>query len=328
MTRYALFSTALLTASLLLTLCPLPAAAWGPGVHMVSGNWLLQNLSFLPAAVAVVLMRHPGQFLHGLLSPDIFIGKGSKAKTEHSHHWSSGFALLRKASAPAGLAYAYGYLSHLAADTVAHNLFVPGLTHTLPGCGRTAHVYLEAQADRLLDWDSADALAVFREQDSQEGFAMLRDTMRQNRLLFTLKTGIFRSSIALGGSRLWKNSMRLADVVVPAHTGTPLVADMLRLSTRAMYNVLLTGENSPLLSLDPIGAEALQDAATAAQKSRTPASAVLPGSLVTPLFGSIAGATPPAARLCAPVPPVLASLAPVCTNKEFVADDPVHPETD
>lgn len=59
---------------------PGQAFAWGPGVHMVTGNWILQNLAFLPPLMGATLMQYPGQFLHGCLSADIFIGKGSAPK--------------------------------------------------------------------------------------------------------------------------------------------------------------------------------------------------------------------------------------------------------
>ena len=116
---------------------PEEVLAWGPGVHMVTGNWVLQNLTALSPAMAALLMRYPGQFLHGCLSADIFIGKGSVAREGHSHNWDSAFALLRRADRGRRKAYAYGYLAHLAADTVAHNVYVPESFARAPGSGRT-----------------------------------------------------------------------------------------------------------------------------------------------------------------------------------------------
>jgi len=60
-----LFSfSAFLLAELLL---PQQALAWGPGAHMVAGNWILQNLTVLSGAAAEALMHYPGQFLYGSL---------------------------------------------------------------------------------------------------------------------------------------------------------------------------------------------------------------------------------------------------------------------
>ena len=300
-------------------LLPEQAFAWGPGVHMVTGNWILQNLSVLPLPVSAALMLHPGQFLHGSLSADIFIGKGCRPKKGHSHNWESGFALLGRAETPQQRSYAYGYLAHLAADTVAHNVFVPGLAHTIPAKGKMAHVYLEIQADRLLSWDSSDAVGVFHERSSRKAAAMLRATMRQRTLSFWLKTRLFESSVALGGSRAWRGSLRVLDSLVPGHERSALLDRMLTLSTRAIVNLLQEGEASPVLTLDPIGAEALANAekhgrdGLLAQSLATRFKRVLPGA---PRNAAPTPEGEPA--LTIPVPPVLETFPPVCTSDGMI----------
>lgn len=235
---------------------------------MVAGNWVLQNLSVLPAAVAAPLMQYPGQFLHGCLSADIFIGKGSVAREGHSHNWASGFSLLGKAPDLRAKAYALGYLSHLAADTVAHNVYVPESLHTAPGAGRMAHVYLEIQADRLLTWDSSDALGVFYESGSKEASRMLRSAMGQKAFNFWLKKHMFERSISIGGSPVWRSSMRFLDSILPSGKREDLVNEMLTVSTRAIFSLLTQPDASPVLALDPIGAEALALACTKSGKRK------------------------------------------------------------
>lgn len=240
---------------------PEQAFAWGPGVHMVISNWVLQNLNTLPLPVATAIMNYPGRFLHGCLSADIFIGKGSVAKEGHSHNWSSGFALLNNAVRLRDQAYAYGYLSHLAADTVAHNVYVPGSFHLAPGTSKMAHVYLEIQADRLLSWDSADALRVFHEAGSRRDTAILRNSMAQKAFKFWLKRHLFEGSIAIGGGTLWRTSMQLLDKFFPEKQREQVLAGMLTVSTRAVISLLRDTATSPVLTLDPIGADALALAA-------------------------------------------------------------------
>ena len=259
---FAAFFLVLLDAML----APGQAHAWGPGVHMVTGNWILQNLGVFPAAVAAALMRHPGQFLHGSLSADIFVGKGSKAKKGHSHNWESGFYLLERAKRPRERAYAYGYLAHLAADTVAHNVFVPAFFHKAPGSGRLAHIFLESQADRLLDWDKQDALQVFHSPAGKATDAMLRRSMNRNFLLFLMQSGLYRGSIALAGSFVWRRSLRLVDAAARAQERSLALDQLLTVSARAAMSVLQLGQDSPVLTLDPIGADAL----AAANKSLCP----------------------------------------------------------
>ena len=114
-----------IAAFVTLALMPDQALAWGPGVHLALGNSVLSNMGCLPPLVAALLGRHRDAFLYGCLSADIFIGKGTNIKPGHSHNWVTGFKLLKSAQDARVLAYAYGYLSHLAADVVAHNYFVP-----------------------------------------------------------------------------------------------------------------------------------------------------------------------------------------------------------
>lgn len=235
------------------------AHAWGPGVHMIAGNWVLQNLSALPSAVASVIMAHPGQFLYGSLSPDIFIGKGSKSKKGHSHNWQTGLLLLRLADTPQRHSYAYGYLAHLAADTVAHNVYVPQKVGMAPGQGRLAHVYLEMQADRLLKWDSQDALAVFNEDKSSQSAALLRKAMRHDPLSFWIKNQIFKKSIIVGGARPWKSAMAFVDRVISDDERVAFAGHMLTVSVRAIISLLKDPRNSPVRRLDPIGAGALEN---------------------------------------------------------------------
>lgn len=288
-------------SAVLALLAPETAHAWGPGAHMVTGNWILQNLAVLPPLVADPLMRYPGLFLHGCLSADIFIGKGSKARKGHSHNWESGFALLERSATLSRRAYAYGYLAHLAADTVAHNVFVPYFLPIAPGNGKMAHVYLEMQADRLLDWDKADALAVFRERGSGAALAMLRKTLRGNPLKFRLQSGVYKGSIAVGGSAVWRRSLSAVDRLFPEHVRLPWLGNLLAVAARAAVDVLRGGEESRVLSLDPIGAVSL----AAAVKARS-ARGFFPG-------GSRARACP--AALPETLPEALQSLPAVCVGQ-------------
>ena len=248
--------------SLVLVVLPADSAfAWGPGVHMVTGNWLLQNLAALPPVVAGPIMQFPGQFLYGSLCPDVFLGKGSVTHRGHSHTWQKGLTLLRLADTTPRVAFAYGYLAHLAADTVAHNVFVPQSAAMAPGAGRLAHVYMEMQADNVLPWDSSDALSVFDEPVSRASSALLRKAMRQPAWSFWAKANLFKGSIALGGATTWRASMGfLNKAILPDAENdfcSAFVQKMLTVSTRAVASLLCDIKGSPVRCLDPVGTEAL-----------------------------------------------------------------------
>lgn len=256
--RFLLNIMAVLAAFILISLIlPAAALAWGPGVHMITGNWVLQNLAALPPDVAEALMRYPGQYLHGSLAADIFIGKGSKAREGHSHNWQSGFSLLERANNLRRRAYAFGYLSHLAADTVAHNIYVPGTFRTAPGSGRLAHVYIEMQADSSLNWDCVDARGVFNEAGSLASERILRETISQNNWKYWIKKHIYKRSITFGHSRTLRRSLAFVDRLFPGSERLEMLDYMLTLSTRGIVSVLSDLDKSPVLALDPIGADAL-----------------------------------------------------------------------
>ena len=280
---------------------------------MVTGNWVLQNLTALPPSVAEPLLRFPGLFLYGCLSADIFIGKGCVAKEGHSHNWESALALLERANTMERRAWAYGYLSHLAADTVAHNVFVPHFMAAAPAlvCVRSkmAHVYVEMQADRMLFWDKNDALASFRQRGSRDVSRMLWKTLRKNPLKFRLQSGVYQGSIAVGGSALWRRSLKAVDGLLPNPVNVDVLQSMLVTATRAVVDVLGRGEASPVFGMDPIGETAL---ARAGLVTTGPAGA-----------GASMGFSPAgkAARLNVPLvlPDALQSLPAVCSAQPKVA---------
>ncbi len=123
------------------------AWAWGAAVHTAIACNILENTAPLLAAVSEVIRAYPLEYLYGSLSADFFVGKGQKKKSGHSHNWETGFRCLTDSGDDREASYAYGFLSHLAADVVAHNYFVPNLIHRASTWKRMGHLYWEARAD-------------------------------------------------------------------------------------------------------------------------------------------------------------------------------------
>ncbi len=120
--------------------------AWGAGVHMMTALSLLDDVSLILPSIGRVITSFPVEYLYGCLTADFFIGKG-KRKAGHPHNWEGGFRFLDEARTDQEVAYAYGFLSHLAADVVAHNLFVPNLINSYPASRKRGHFYWEIKAD-------------------------------------------------------------------------------------------------------------------------------------------------------------------------------------
>lgn len=231
--------------------CSSCAFAWGPGVHMALSNALLSRLWLLPNEISSILAAHPDLFRYGSLSADIFIGKGSKAKKSHSHNWNTGFRILQNADNTPLKAFAMGYLSHLAADIVAHNYYVPNLLAQAPSGGRLSHVYVEMLADDQVVWSAKEAEALFRLAAKNADKSLWR-SMDSRKLSFLLKKRVFHRSIGLLEYRPVHASLNFSRKVIPAYQIDYLRA-MLDLSFRSVVDLINNPFEARALNYDPIG---------------------------------------------------------------------------
>ncbi|MFN2602092.1 MAG: zinc dependent phospholipase C family protein [Gemmatimonadaceae bacterium] len=134
-------------AVLLIAATPVPAYAWTPGTHIFLGEAVMRSLSLLPQSIADLIGGFPYDFLYGSIAADTSIAKKYAAVGRHSHSWNVGLEIYGEASAGRMRAFGLGYLAHLAADTVAHNYFVPrqlAITSTTTALG---HSYWESRFD-------------------------------------------------------------------------------------------------------------------------------------------------------------------------------------
>ena len=125
-------------------LVPVDVFAWGPLTHMYLGNQLLACAPLIPAGILALIKKHKQDFLYGNIMADTILGKKYLPDDKSSHSWDVGLKLFDQAKSWPERAFAYGYLSHLAADTVAHE--------TLTGrMGNMGHTWIELKADSLID---------------------------------------------------------------------------------------------------------------------------------------------------------------------------------
>ena len=122
--RFGRLALALLGVGLVGLIVPDQAHAWTPGTHIYLGESVLANLSYLPPAVGDLLRAFPFDFLYGNIAADSSIAKHYAPLGRHCHYWHVGQEIHDLAATDALRAFGLGYLSHLAADTIAHNYFV------------------------------------------------------------------------------------------------------------------------------------------------------------------------------------------------------------
>lgn len=261
--------TAVIGLVILLLALPGEALAWGPGVHLAAGSALLAHLELFSPVVAEILRRHRDLFLYGCISADIFIGKGTRVHDGHSHNWDTGFALLESATDPGLTAYAYGYLSHLAADTVAHNYYVPNMLAEASSRGKLSHVLLEMQADRAVDWSPRSARRLFA-GPVREADTVLLSILHKKRLPFLLKKRMFLGTLQVCGRKTVASSLEFIDRVMDQPGAQAYLSDMLDLTLRVVADFFKAPEASPALALDPIGSRNLEMARRLAHRLTSP----------------------------------------------------------
>lgn len=243
------------------------ARAWGPGVHLAAADYLLKNLGLLPAMAAHILAADPRGFLYGALSPDIFLGKGCRVKPAHSHNWDTALALRDQADTLHLAAHALGYLTHLAADVVSHNYYVPNLLACMPVGGRLPHMYLEMQADAWVDWDASFVRELLVLGPEPADSSMVRATGK-NRALFLLRKRLYRSGFHFWDLGLGERSLRLADRAIPVLGNREFLHRMFDLALDLATHALQDPEGSPVYGFDPIGSRNLGRAARLTQRQR------------------------------------------------------------
>jgi hypothetical protein len=238
-----------------LLLSPAPAEAWGPATHVALGELILNSLYLLPPAVRLLLERHPIHFLYGSVAADISFAKKYVPEGRHSHNWSVGEEVFSSAPNPPLQAMGYGYLAHLAADTLAHNVFVPRRLFLTPTGKTHGHTFWEHTMDlRVGEEFLGKARRLVLNHDHSEADAYFDEIL--SRTLFSFKTNrrIFRGMIQVQDNDRWKlvfdrvlgsSRYRLTEDRVETYMGYAF---------DYIVDYLSNGGGSRPRSMDPVGA--------------------------------------------------------------------------
>ena len=235
---------------------PDQALAWGPGMHLALGNQVLGHLHLLSAGLADLLASHSRAYLYGCLSADILVGKGRRLTPTHCHSWQAGLGMIQTVTDPRLQAYAYGYMSHLAADVVAHNYYVANMLQLGRARGKLSHVYIEMQADRQTDFCQQELKHIMGTSFPQAD-ALLLATLRKSRLTFSLKKRLFKSGVALSRNVTTTSSLELLSKQFPDRECDEYLHDMRELSFQVLVDCLNRKDTSVVVTFDPMGFENL-----------------------------------------------------------------------
>ena len=261
----ARLALALAGVGLVVLALPQAAHAWTPGTHIYLGESVLANLQFLPAAVADLLRSYPFDFLYGNIAADSSIAKHYAPLGRHCHYWHVGQEIHDLAGTDALRAFALGYLSHLSADTVAHNYFVPRQLTLTSSSASVGHSYWEARAESHLGDAYSKAAKDVILLDHGEADAHLDRILAPT--IFSVRTNrrLFRGMVRLTESSSWQRATQVAREYSRWPLEDPDIDQHLGLSFDYMVE-FLRGPASPALQLDPSGEAPLKNAKTIRRK--------------------------------------------------------------
>jgi len=248
--------------TIMILILPGDALAWGAGVHLEIGSHLLANLRTLPGPVSALLAAYPNDFLYGCIGADITVGKKFTHYLKHCHSWRVGRQLLDASVSEGQRACAYGYLAHLATDTVAHSYFVPYKMVRTFNSGMLHHAYWELRVEAHIDpqvWKLARQIAKenFREND-----ILLRNVLSTTLFSFRTNKRIFNSLLLLNRLRQWQRMLRTISSRSRWTLEEGNREEYIALAREAAFSVLIHLEESPWWSADPTGERAMHAAKT------------------------------------------------------------------
>lgn len=258
-------------ALFLLCIVPASALAWTPGTHIFLGEAVLRALAALPSGIADLLRAFPVEFLYGSIAADTSIAKKYAPVGRHCHSWTVGFEILDKAADERVRSFALGYLAHLAADTVAHNYFVPRYLIVASRTSGLGHSYWESRFEMHLGptfpHRARDILLQDHSSEDDHLDRILSPT------IFSTQTNrrIFRGMVYVTDTESWQRIFQIAAVNSRWDLRDNEVGRYMERSYDFIMDFLSRLDHSVPHTLDPAGEEALRlakDVRRAARLSR------------------------------------------------------------
>lgn len=191
-------------ALVLLIFAPDTAWAWTPGTHVFLGDAVLRSLALLPGNVADLLRAFPHEFLYGSIAADTSIAKKYAPAGRHCHSWTVGFEIHEAAHDEPLRAFSLGYLAHLAADTVAHNYFVPRQLAITASTAALGHSYWESRFETHLGERSSRRARDLILMDHGRADALLDRILSPTIFSTSTNRRIFRGIVHVADAESWQ----------------------------------------------------------------------------------------------------------------------------
>ncbi|MSN24966.1 MAG: hypothetical protein GJV46_03770 [Geobacter sp.] len=236
---------------------PGEALAWGGGIHLQLGANILANSAALPANLAAILTSYPRDFLYGCIAADIIVGKKYTHYLLNCHRWGIGQKVLKKAENDRERACAYGYLCHLAADTIAHNYYVPHKIIRSFASVTMKHAYWEMRFENFVDKEIWELAREVCRADQQANDKMLRSVLTPTIFSFGTNKRIFNSIMLLSRLEKWQKVMQTLSDNSRYQLSEDDRDEYLLLTGDVVLDFMQNPLESRILKADPTGEKAL-----------------------------------------------------------------------
>ncbi|RII26736.1 MAG: hypothetical protein CXR31_10030 [Geobacter sp.] len=245
-------------AALLLIICtPADALAWGGGIHLQLGTAVLNNLTAVRPAIAAIIEAYPYDFLYGCVAADITIGKKFTHFLLHCHRWQVGMKVLENAGPDPQKACAYGYLSHLAADTIAHNYFVPFKVMRSFATLTLKHAYWEMRFENFVEREIWETARKVSQENYRANDALLRKVLSDTIFSFGTNKRIFNSILLVSRLEKWQQVLQTLSDTSRYNLDESDREEYMGLAREAVFDFLNEMEESRYFRADPTGERAL-----------------------------------------------------------------------
>jgi len=252
-------AAALLTLAVLwVALTPGELLAWTPATHIHLGEAVLRSLALLPAGTAALLRTFPQDFLYGSIAADTSMAKKYAPAGRHCHSWAVGFEIYGGARDESLRAFALGYLSHLAADVVAHNFFVPRQLTVTSSTSALGHSYWESRFETHLGDAAARRARDVILLDHSRADAHLDSILSPTIFSTSTNRRLFRGMVHVTDSESWQRIYRIMAENSRWGLSRPEVEGHLTRSFEYVMDLLDRLDRSESYQFDPSGDDALR----------------------------------------------------------------------
>jgi hypothetical protein len=244
------------------------AHAWGPGIHITKGSYILENLHLILPSIAQILRACPRDFLYGCISADFFIGKGCRRRDDHCHNWSVGLKMLANAESQPNKAFCYGYLAHLAADVIAHNYYIPNQLFLTSSTKRLGHVYWEFRSDSFVDSDYWELARRVVAGQNRHNDASLEGAVKKKLVPLSAKKNVYVRMLNLTDLDRWRRASEFVERNSRWDMPPEYINWLRNLSISLSINFLRDPQGSLCIDYDPVGTRNIMTAKKLRRKSR------------------------------------------------------------